>query len=284
MRPVKTNPSRLIGTALAVALVATSLLQTEDAHAKSGKEIFTTLCAACHTVGGGKRVGPDLLGVTERRKADWLVKFVKSSQSMVNAGDPVAKALLEEFKVPMPDQNLSDTEIKAVLEYTKQKVAGAKPAAPMKKATKEQVILGGKLFQGEVRLKNGGPSCVACHDVTNDAIISGGVLARELTTVFGRLGGGGVRAILGAPPFPVMQQAYADHPLEEGEVTALVGFLAEVSSKQKNHMPRDTGIMLAISGVVGVILLMGLYSVVWGRRRRGSVNQDIYDRQIKSSS
>jgi hypothetical protein len=80
-----------------------------------------------------------------------------------------------------------------------------------------------------------------------------------------------------------MQQAYKDHPFEENEVTAIVGFLESVSATQRNHMPRDTGIMLAISGVVGVILLLGFYSLVWGRRRRGSVNQDIYDRQVKST-
>lgn len=284
MRPVTTTPAGLLGTLFLASLTATLLLHPGEARAKSGKEIFTTSCVACHTVGGGKLVGPDLLGVTERRDADWLLKFVKSSQSLVKAGDPIAVKLLDEFKVPMPDQPLSDAEIKAVLEYTKQAAPGAAAAAgPVKKASEADILLGQELFQGDKRLENGGPSCVSCHDVTNDAIISGGVLARELTTVFGRLGGPGVRAIIGAPPFPVMQQAYKDRPLAEGEVTALVGFLESVSAKQKNHMPRDTGIMLAISGVVGVVLLLGFYSLIWGRRRRGSVNQAIYDRQVKST-
>ncbi len=281
MRPVTT----IFGTLFLASLTAAFLLNPGDAQAKSGKEIFTTVCVACHTVGGGKLIGPDLLGVTERREADWLLKFVKSSDTLVKAGDKRAIALLAAFGVPMPDQKLSDDEIRAVLEYTKQLPAGTKPKAlpKIKKATKEQIVLGRQIFQGEQRLKNGGPSCISCHDVTADAIISGGILAPELTTVFGRLGGDWVRVVLGSHPFPVMQQAYKDHPFEEAEVTAIVGFLESVSATQRNHMPRDTGIMLAISGVVGVILLLGFYSLVWGRRRRGSVNQDIYDRQVKST-
>ena len=86
----------------------------------------------------------------------------------------------------------------------------------------DQVLLGQGLFQGTTRLANGGPTCNSCHDVTNDAVIGGGILATELTTVFSRLGGPGVRAILGSPPFPVMQQAYVDKSLTEAEVAGLV--------------------------------------------------------------
>ncbi len=35
-------------------------------------------------------------------------------------------------------------------------------------------------------------------------------------------------------------------------------------------------------GVLGAAILLGLYSVFWNGRLRGSVNQDIYDRQVKS--
>ena len=53
------------------------------------------------------------------------------------------------------------------------------------------------------------------------------MLAIELTEVFGRLGGAGVRAILGAPPFPVMQRAYKEQPLVDAEIAALIGFLQQ---------------------------------------------------------
>ena len=77
-------------------------------------------CAACHTVGGGKLVGPDLLGVENRHSEDWLRKFIKSSQSLISSGDEEAiKVFNENNMIPMPDQPLSDKEIKMVLTFIK---------------------------------------------------------------------------------------------------------------------------------------------------------------------
>ena len=204
---------------------------------------------------------------------------------MVEAGDPVAVALFEEHnKVPMPDQALTKAEILAVVEYAKTPhVAPGQPAAPEPdELTEEDIVLGENLFEGSVRLSNGGPACNSCHDVTNDAVIGGGILAKELTTVFSRLGGPGVRAILGSPPFPVMQKAYEDDPLTDTEVKALVGFLEKADSEKSLQQPRDYGVGLFASGVAGSGILLGLYSLLWRRRKRKSVNQSIYDRQVKS--
>lgn len=272
--------SLLAGSLLAGLLLAAWTLCATPALAQTSAEIFEKTCKACHTIGGGKLVGPDLKGVTERRDMDWIVRFVQSSQAMVKAGDKTAVELFAEFKVPMPDQPLSEAQVKGLMDFIKTGKSVATPAAP---ASAEQVARGERLFQGKQPLANGGPPCSSCHDVTNDAIISGGVLARELTTVFTRLGGVGVRAVLGSPPFPVMQRAYDNKALTDDEVTSLVGFLKHANAQQKNHMPRDTGIKLAASGAVGTLLLLGLYSLLWRRRKRGSVNQEIYDRQVKSS-
>ncbi len=267
-------------------MVAGVLLSPDVARAKTGEEIFQSGCNACHTIGGGRLVGPDLLGVSERRSEEWLVKFVQHSQAMVEAGDPVAVALFEEHnKVAMPDQPLTKAEILAVAEYAKTPhvAAAAQPAEPAPvELTEEDIVLGQNLFQGRVRLSNGGPACNSCHDVTNDAVIGGGILAKELTTVFSRLGGPGVRAILGSPPFPVMQKAYEDDPLTESEVKALVGFLEQADRDKSLQQPRDYGMGLFASGVAGSGILLGIYSLLWRRRKRKSVNQSIYDRQVKS--
>ena len=58
-----------------------------------GEQVFNTTCFACHTIGGGRLIGPDLAGVHEKRSQEWLEKFIKSSQSMINAGDTEAVAL-----------------------------------------------------------------------------------------------------------------------------------------------------------------------------------------------
>src|SRR3989338_6361636 len=112
-----------------VLVVAGWLIGSQTASAQeSGKEIFQQRCAACHSIGGGRLVGPDLKGVNDKRPEDWLLKFTKSSQALVKSGDKTAMALFEEFnKIPMPDQALSDEQIKKVLAHIKE--TGGSPAA-----------------------------------------------------------------------------------------------------------------------------------------------------------
>ncbi len=258
-----------------------------------GEQVYNTICFACHTIGGGRLIGPDLDGVHENRSQEWLEEFIKSSQSMIKAGDAEAVALFEEYNsMLMPDAVASEEQIRQVLGYIQSQSSGdasstdasaSEPVTPEEPASEEDILAGQELFQGSRRLINGGPACNACHEVRNDAVIGGGILATELTTVFSRMGGAGVTAILGRAPFPVMQVAYEDHSLTEQEVTALVAFLEYADSEQYNQLPRDYGLGLFASGVVGAGVLFGLFGFVWRGRKSGSVNQSIYDRQIKSS-
>lgn len=79
-----------------------------------------TVCTACHTIGKGKLIGPDLKGANDRHDEAWLISFIKSSQTMVKNGDPVAVKLFEEYnKIPMPDNNLTDDQIRRILSYIK---------------------------------------------------------------------------------------------------------------------------------------------------------------------
>ena len=78
------------------------------------------VCAACHTIGKGKLIGPDLKGVNDRHDEAWLISFIRSSQTMIKNGDPVAVKLFEENnKIPMPDNNLTDDQIRGILTYIK---------------------------------------------------------------------------------------------------------------------------------------------------------------------
>ncbi len=285
--------SLLLGT---IATTVFLVISGTSSAQVAGEKEFNTICIACHTVGEGPRVGPDLAGVTDRRSEDWLVKFIKSSQSMIDSGDPDAVALAEQFAgLVMPDTAMSDQQIKDIVGFLKIKGSsapvgtGKSMAAPdqataIEPASEEDILLGQNYFQGEERFENGGAACNACHDVRNDAVIGGGILAAELTTVFSRMGGAGVKAILGHAPFPVMQAAYKDRPLTEHEVSTLVAFLEYADSEEYNQLPRDYGIGLFFSGTVGAGVLFFLFGFLWRERKDGSVNQAIYDRQIKSES
>ncbi|MBN3035981.1 MAG: c-type cytochrome [Bacteroidales bacterium] len=75
-------------------------------------------CSACHTIGKGKLVGPDLYGVNEKYSEDWLIRFIRSSQTMIQSGDPQAVKIWEEYnKIPMPDNDLTDEQIRGILAY-----------------------------------------------------------------------------------------------------------------------------------------------------------------------
>ncbi|MGB7291588.1 MAG: cytochrome c [Thermodesulfobacteriota bacterium] len=91
----------------------------EDELHEKGEALFQSKgCIACHTIGKGKLTGPDLKGVTVRRDQEWLARWLKDPDSMILT-DPTAKELLKEFLVPMPNQGLTDEDIKALMAYLK---------------------------------------------------------------------------------------------------------------------------------------------------------------------
>ena len=92
----------------------------------------------------------------------------------------------------------------------------------------------------------------------------------------------GIQAIISQAPFPAMQAAYVDKPLTAAEVSDLAAYLQHVNTEHMNQTPRDYGMRLFAGGVVGSAALFGFCGLVWRGRKRGSVNQDIYDRQLKS--
>ncbi len=88
--------------------------------AETGQQIFQDNCAACHTIGKGKLVGPDLAGVTSRREESWLKRQIKDPESLIAENDPIAIKLLKEADdVAMVSLELSDAEVASVIAYLK---------------------------------------------------------------------------------------------------------------------------------------------------------------------
>ncbi len=80
-------------------------------------------CTACHTVGGGRLVGPDLAGVTERRSPQFIVGMIVNPDSML-ANDPTARELLGQYFTPMSNQGVTREDARALLEYFRKNDAG----------------------------------------------------------------------------------------------------------------------------------------------------------------
>jgi cytochrome c2 len=85
---------------------------------ETGEHLFSKLCAPCHTIGVGPRVGPDLLDVSGRRSAEWLAAFIKKPSDFHARHDPVAKELAQDFpNVRMPDLRLGDLDVADLIAY-----------------------------------------------------------------------------------------------------------------------------------------------------------------------
>ncbi|MBC8021533.1 MAG: multicopper oxidase domain-containing protein [Burkholderiales bacterium] len=97
-----------------------------DAAAVRGKLSFESKCLACHSIAGGDKLGPDVHKVTQRRDLAWLTRWLKNPEQMVKT-DPIGKQMLERYKVPMPNQNLSDEEIRDYIAYFKWADANIQP-------------------------------------------------------------------------------------------------------------------------------------------------------------
>ena len=88
--------------------------------ADAGARIFyeSAGCRQCHTIGGGRMAGPDLLGVVERRQLDWLRKFIQNAPAVIMSGDPIAQAIYEEYHgTIMPNMHLPDEAVDRVIHY-----------------------------------------------------------------------------------------------------------------------------------------------------------------------
>jgi len=88
-----------------------------SAATSPGQALFEQTCFACHSIGEGARIGPDLKDVGERREHDWLVSWISDPLGMAQ-NDPIGQQVFAEWNnVPMAPNFLSEEEINQVLEY-----------------------------------------------------------------------------------------------------------------------------------------------------------------------
>lgn len=100
-----------------------------------GQAMYKKICAPCHTIGVGDKVGPDLRGVTERRDRVWLARYLRNPPAMLAANDPVARELAAKFDpVRMPNLRLSEQDADDLIGFLHQEnaklVEAPAPARP----------------------------------------------------------------------------------------------------------------------------------------------------------
>ena len=85
---------------------------------QAGSAMFAKLCAGCHSIGGGDRVGPDLDGLTLRRSRAWITDFLMDPIKMRSRQDPIALALAAKFPgVRMPYLQIHESDAADLISY-----------------------------------------------------------------------------------------------------------------------------------------------------------------------
>jgi len=242
------------------------------AGAEQAADYFKQNCAACHTIGGGRLVGPDLKDVTQRKDRAWLAKFVQDPKGMIDGGDAYALQLQQEAHgVIMPTlPGMTPARAGELLDYleaeSKQATPqAAGPAIGDQPFTREEVALGRDLFLGIRPLARGGPACASCHTLGTLGGLGGGQLGPDLTRVYERLGGRkAVGAWLGSPATPTMQSVFRTKPLQPEEVLQLLAAIEDAAPQAAAPAGPSAGFLLL--GFGGMAL--GLVGLQAGWRRR----------------
>ena len=73
-------------------------------------------CNACHRF-GEEFNGPDLLMVDKRRNDEWLTSWITNPEHHMKDAD--IEAMRQKYKLAMPDQNVSDEDVKKIITYMK---------------------------------------------------------------------------------------------------------------------------------------------------------------------
>jgi cytochrome c2 len=246
--------------------------------AKAGGQLFQQKgCTACHTIGKGDLVGPDLKGVTEKRPHDWLVQWISAPDQMVAKKDDYAVKLLHQYHdVQMPNLGLSATDVDNILAFLASPGAAAAASGPAPQtasapAVKGNSEIGKDLFTGVVRFQNGGPPCMACHSVSGIGALGGGQLGPDLTEVVKRYGGASaVDAFIAGTPTPTMKAVWGQRPLTAGDRANVVSFLAQAEVSQR---PTEAIWQLAGLAALGVVILLALAAFKWSYRLRFGVRR-----------
>lgn len=248
--------------------------------AEQGQIIFEQRCQSCHTIGGGRLVGPNLNGITTHRDTDWLISFITAPDKLIAEGDPIAKEIVQEYGLLMPNLGLTDDDAIAVLAYIESQSSESKPIhthTPAQTITPTPELItatvtsdagtGRDLFTGKLALKNGGPACFSCHNVSSVGIIGGGTVGKDLTTAYSTFSEAGITSMLKTTPFPMMKEIYTAKPLTDEEIGSVLAFLKE-SASTPSATSQNPSLFFIIGGA-GALLIVGALQWLWRGRLAG---------------
>lgn len=265
------KPIFIILAILTAAVLATGLASAGSLEqtAQQGEALFNQKCRACHNIGSGDLVGPDLQGVTGRREMNWLQEFISAPDRVIASGDPIAAELLAKFNnLQMPNLGLSPDEVNALLAYLESPGGVSAPGAGAVLPAGEPGR-GKALFSGQASLQNNAPNCIACHSINGLAVLGGGTLGPDLTGVVGRYGGeAGMAGVLASLPFPTMQGIFGDRPLSPQEQADLLAYLVQSEGTPAASQVQVFSPWFWVFGAGGALVLFAIMAFFWPGQRK----------------
>jgi mono/diheme cytochrome c family protein len=136
----------------------------QSLSAQSGETSYQQKCAACHTIGGGRLVGPDLKGVISKRDPSWLIRWIREPDKMLAEGDPIATQQLQEYNgVPMPNLGVSETEAKNIIAYIEKVESSSGQPTPVEETA--PVVASSSPAGNIANGKQAYQKCAVCHTI-----------------------------------------------------------------------------------------------------------------------
>lgn len=263
-----------LGLWLLSGLLGWANLAPRPLAAQETADYFKRSCANCHTIGGGRLVGPDLKNVEQRKDRAWLTRFMLNPKAIIDGGDSYAQQLLQEYRnVLMPaTPDLTPDRAESILKLIegeskleRSQFAGGAAQIPDRPFTAEEIEQGRQHFIGLKPFVKGGAACFSCHSVQHVSALGGGMLGPDLTLVFNKLQGRkGLAAWLSSPPTPAMQSIYKNHPLANEEIVLLIAYLEKAKEgREELSVARLNFFLLGLAGAAGGFVV---FDYLWKRR------------------
>jgi len=219
-------------------------LQNADTttHVDVAAQSYSQKCAGCHTVGGGKLTGPDLLPTRAWPKPELAAK-VKLMEPRVG---PLSQDDINQFVELLQDARAQERI------HVAQELASKAVAATLAPASQS---VGKKLFEGTSRLANGGIACVTCHR----AGAQGGSFGPDLTALHTRMGKVAMISAIQQTQFLVMSGTYKNQPITAQEAVHLAEYLSNPELMPTASMEDHAPILGASIGAISLLVVVRLY-------------------------
>jgi len=239
---------RLVVVVLLLTFIHGSWAQSDSLHKGSSDSLhpkqdivarlFVTKCAGCHTIGGGKLTGPDLI-VTATWSDNDLLPAIKRMEKNVGPLPDSTIANLTTF-LRSPDTKERIKKVEAVL--SQEEMATLTPAS---------ATVGQMLFSGTKSLRNGGPSCIGCHKING----YGGLLGLDLSSTYQKMGRVGMQSAIEQASFKVMDATYRTRKITKQEAAHLTEYFSKLTPA--NPVDHETG-YANIGLAAGLLTFLGI--------------------------